>query len=104
MSVNKQREMPASVQKWIFELYIAGQSPRSLQAIANLKLICEKNLKENYELTVIDVTENPSLARVKQIIALPTLIRLSPSPERKVVGDLSELDRAAAILELVNGK
>ncbi len=86
--------------EWIFELYIAGQSPRSLQAIANLKRICEKSLKKNYDLHVIDVSENPSLARIKQIIALPTIIRVNPKPARKVVGDLSEIDKAKLILEI----
>ncbi len=91
------------VQKWSFELYVAGQTPRSLQAIANLKLLCENNLKKNYELKVIDVSENPALARVKQLIALPTLIRLKPEPERVVIGDLSEMEKTLSILGITYG-
>ncbi|MCD6376801.1 MAG: hypothetical protein J7L94_14830, partial [Caldisericaceae bacterium] len=68
-----------------------------------LKLLCENNLKENYELKIIDVSENPALARVKQLIALPTLIRLKPEPERIVVGDLSEMEKAISILGMHNG-
>ncbi len=103
MPGKKLRAETVKVQKWSFELYVAGQTPRSLQAIANLKLLCENNLKENYELKIIDVSENPALARVKQLIALPTLIRLKPEPERIVVGDLSEMEKAISILGMHNG-
>jgi len=103
MPGKKSRAETVKVQKWSFELYVAGQTPRSLQAIANLKLLCENNLKENYELKIIDVSENPALARVKQLIALPTLIRLKPEPERIVVGDLSEMEKAISILGMHNG-
>ena len=103
MPGKKSRAETVKVQKWSFELYVAGQTPRSLQAIANLKLLCENNLKENYELKIIDVSENPALARVKQLIALPNLIRLKPEPERIVVGDLSEMEKAISILGMHNG-
>ena len=104
MPEKKSKDGGTTIKKWIFELYVAGQSPRSLTAITNLKLICEKSLKENYELNIIDVTENPALARKKQLIALPTLIRLKPDPQRIVVGDLSETEKAMAILEIADGK
>lgn len=104
MPGKKSHTRSAKVQKWSFELYIAGQTPRSLQAIANLKLLCEKNLKEHYELKIIDVSENPTLARIKQLIALPTLIRLEPQPERIVVGDLSEMEKTITILGMQDGK
>ncbi len=86
--------------KWIFELYIAGQSMHSLQAIANLHSICKQNIKNEYQVKIIDVSQNPAIARQKQIIALPTIIRVQPSPERKIVGDLSELKNASFILDV----
>ena len=71
-------------------MFITGGSPNSVRAINNLKSICEKYLPGNYDLEVIDVYQNPELAREEQIIALPTLIKKHPDPLRRLVGDMSD--------------
>jgi circadian clock protein KaiB len=71
-------------------LFITGGSPNSVRAINNLKVICEKHLSGRYELDIIDVYQNPELANQEQIIALPTLIKRSPEPVRRLVGDMSD--------------
>jgi circadian clock protein KaiB len=81
-------------------LYIAGQSSRSLAALANLKKICEEHLQGRYRIEVIDLVKRPQLARGHQIIALPTLVRKLPEPIRKLVGDLSDTERALVGLDL----
>ena len=79
---------------WQLRLYIAGQSPKSLTAFANLKQLCEEYLPGRYTIEVIDLVERPQLARSEQIVAIPTLIRRLPAPIRKVVGDLSNAEHA----------
>ena len=74
---------------WELRLYVAGQTPKSIRAFANLKLICEERLKGRYRIEVIDLLEHPQLARGDQIIAVPTLVRQLPVPIRRVIGDLS---------------
>lgn len=81
-------------------LYVAGQSTRSLAALANLHRICEENLEGRYRIEVIDLFEHPQLARGDQILALPTLVRRLPEPIRKLVGDLSDTDRTLVGLDL----
>jgi circadian clock protein KaiB len=81
-------------------LYIAGQTSRSLAALANLKRICEEHLQGRYRLEVIDLLEHPQLARGDQILALPTLVRKLPEPIRKLVGDLSDTERVLVGLDL----
>lgn len=81
---------------WQFRLYVAGQSPRSLAAIANLTKICRKYLDQNYRIEVIDLEANPRAAGADQIVALPTLIRWQPQPVRRVTGDLSDSGRVLA--------
>jgi circadian clock protein KaiB len=81
-------------------LYIAGQTSRSLAALANLNRICEEHLQGRYQLEVIDLLEHPQLARGDQILALPTLVRKLPEPIRKLVGDLSDTERALVGLDL----
>jgi circadian clock protein KaiB len=81
-------------------LYIAGQTARSLTAIANLQRICEQHLEGRYRIEVIDLLERPQLARGDQILALPTLVRKLPEPIRKLVGDLSDTERALVGLDL----
>jgi len=81
-------------------LYVAGQTSRSLVALANLKKICEEHLQGRYRLEVIDLLEQPQLARGDQILALPTLVRKLPEPIRKLVGDLSDTERALVGLDL----
>jgi circadian clock protein KaiB len=81
-------------------LYVAGQTSRSLVALTNLKKICEEHLQGRYRLEVIDLLEHPQLARGDQILALPTLVRKLPEPIRKLVGDLSDTERALVGLDL----
>jgi circadian clock protein KaiB len=76
-------------QVWELRLYVAGQTPKCMAAVANLKRICEENLAGRYYLEVIDLLENPRLAREHNILAIPTLVRKLPSPLRKIIGDLS---------------
>ncbi|KCZ71442.1 KaiB domain-containing protein [Candidatus Methanoperedens nitroreducens] len=85
---------------WVLRLYVAGQTPRSLTAFANLKKICEEHLAGKYRIEVIDLTKNPQLARVDQILAVPTLIRRLPPPMRKIIGDLSNTERVLVGLNL----
>lgn len=85
---------------WDLRLYIAGQTPRSLAALANLKEICEKHLAGRYEIQVIDLVQNPQLARGDQIVAIPTLVRRLPPPLNKIIGDLSNTERVLVGLQL----
>jgi len=78
---------------WNLRLYVAGQTPKSLAAFANLKRICEEHLKGRYTLEVIDLIKNPQLAAGDQILALPTLVRKIPAPIKKIIGDLSNTER-----------
>ena len=84
----------------LMKLYVAGQSPKSVQAIANIKRICEENLRDRYELEVIDLYQQPQLAMAEQIIALPTLVRRLPSPLRRIIGDMSNTERVLVALDL----
>ncbi|WP_018294644.1 circadian clock protein KaiB [Mariprofundus ferrooxydans] len=84
----------------ILKLYVAGQSPKSIRAIANLKKICEENLQGRYELEVIDLYQQPQLAQGDQIIALPTLIKRLPPPSRRIIGDLSDTERVLVGLDI----
>jgi circadian clock protein KaiB len=81
-------------------LYVAGQTPKSLAALSNLKRICEEHLDGEYELEVIDLMKNPQLAQGDQILAIPTLVRSLPTPIRKIIGDLSNVDRVLVGLDV----
>ena len=85
---------------WELRLYVAGQTPRSLTAFANLKKICEEYLAGKYTIEVIDLLENPRLARGDQILAIPTLVRKLPEPLKKIIGDLSDTERVLVGLDL----
>ena len=85
---------------WTLRLYVAGQTPKSLAAFANLKALCEEHLKGCYAIEVIDLLENPRLAKGDQIIAVPTLVRKLPLPVRKIIGDLSNTERVLVGLDL----
>jgi circadian clock protein KaiB len=85
---------------WKLRLYVAGQTPKSIRAFANLKLLCEKHLKGRYRIEVIDLLENPHMARGDQIVAVPTLVRDLPGPVRKIIGDLSNTERTLIGLAL----
>lgn len=86
---------------WTLRLYVAGQTPKSLTAFANLKQICEEHLAGCYQIEVIDLIEHPQLARGDQILAIPTLVRKLPVPVRKIIGDLSNTERVLIGLDLV---
>ena len=75
---------------WNLRLYVAGQTPKSIRAFDNLKALCEEHLKGRYRIEVVDLRENPQLARGDQIIAVPTLVRRLPRPLRTIIGDLSD--------------
>ncbi|MCU1339181.1 MAG: KaiB domain protein [Bryobacterales bacterium] len=81
-------------------LYVAGQTPRSLQALSNLKRICEEHLTGHYRVEVIDLLKKPQLAAGDQILAIPTLVRAIPKPARKIIGDLSNTERVLVGLDL----
>jgi circadian clock protein KaiB len=87
----QEREKP-----WSLRLYVAGQTPRSLAAFANLKKLCEQHLRGRYRIEVIDLIKKPELAQADQIIAVPTLVRKVPPPVKRVIGDLSNFERVVA--------
>ena len=91
---------PASEQIYELRLYVAGQTPKSVLAFANLKQICEAHLQGRYAIEVIDLVETPQLARGDQIFAVPTLVRRLPEPIKKIIGDLSNTDRVLVGLDL----
>jgi circadian clock protein KaiB len=85
---------------WELRLYVAGQTPKSLTAFANLKKICEEHLEGKYRIEVVDLLKNPQLARGDQILAIPTLVRKLPEPIKKIIGDLSNTERVLVGLDL----
>ena len=85
---------------WALRLYVAGQTPKSITAFANLKKICEAHLAGRYTIEVVDLLQQPQLAAGDQIVAIPTLVRKLPEPLRKIVGDLSNTERALVGLQL----
>ncbi len=96
MSVHKETgEVEPSAAEEIIDLrlYVAGETPKSMTAIANLKKLCEEHLAGRYRIEVIDLMKNPQLARSDQILAIPTLVRRLPEPIRKIIGDLSNQER-----------
>jgi len=99
-----EQESPAEAigetEVWELRLYIAGQTPRSVTAFANLKRLCEEHLPGRYKIEVIDLMLHPQLAAGDQIVAIPTLVRKLPEPLRRIVGDLSNTERALVGLEL----
>ena len=85
---------------WQLRLYVAGQTPKSLTAFANLKKICEEHLPGRYRIEVVDLLQQPQLAAGDQIVAIPTLVRKLPEPLRKIVGDLSNTEKTLVGLQL----
>jgi len=88
---------------WDLRLYVAGQTPKSIAAFANLKKICEEHLAGQYRIEVVDLLQNPQLAAGDQILALPTLVRKLPEPIKKIIGDLSNTERVLVGLDLRPG-
>ena len=89
-----------SAPRYHLRLYVTGATPRSLQAIESLKQLCEEHLKGRYELAIVDMYQQPELARKEQILAAPTLIKLLPPPLRRLIGDMTQTDRVLAGLDL----
>lgn len=85
---------------WELRLYIAGNTPKSVAALANLKRYCENNLKDNYVIEVIDLLIHPQLAEGDQILAVPTLVKKVPEPIRKIIGDLSNEEKVLVGLNI----
>jgi circadian clock protein KaiB len=89
-----EKEGPGNAEVWELRLYVAGQTPRSVAAFANLKKICETHLQGRYNIEVVDLVKHPQLVAGDQILAIPTLVRKLPEPLRKIVGDLRDTERA----------
>jgi circadian clock protein KaiB len=102
MSDSKSSRSPDNTHrdKYVLELFITGATPNSLRAVANIKLICEQYLRDNYELEIIDVYQEKEKARDQQLVALPMLIKRYPLPERKLIGDLSKTNKVLEALGL----
>ncbi len=98
--VKTKSKAPQQTDIWELQLYVAGVTPKSIEAFANLKKICEVHLAGKYHIEVIDLLENPRLARGDQILAIPTLVRKLPPPIKKIVGDLSDTERVLVGLNL----
>ena len=100
----KKKAAKSGVEFIELKLYVAGQTPKSLAALANLKKICHEHLEGRYTLHVIDLVKTPQLAQGDQILAIPTLVRNLPVPIRKIIGDLSDLERVLVGLNLVHAE
>ena len=92
-SINGDGKRKSYDDPYIFRLYVTGASPNSLRAIANTRDLCEEHFNDNYELEIIDVHQQPSVARQENIIALPLLIKKHPLPEKRLIGDMSDVAR-----------
>jgi circadian clock protein KaiB len=87
-------------ERYVLRLYVTGMTPRSTEAFTSIKALCEERLQGRYELEVVDIYQHPQLAIDEQIIAVPTLVKLLPSPLRRMIGDLSNVDRVLLGLDL----
>jgi circadian clock protein KaiB len=87
-------------ERWALRLYVAGQTPRCVQAFRHLQQICDEHLEGRYSIEVIDLLKNPTLAAGDQIIAIPTLVRKLPTPMKKIIGDLSNTEKVLVGLNL----
>jgi circadian clock protein KaiB len=106
MSKTAVRHTPGATTKpesWHLRLYVAGQTAKSLRAFANLQRLCENHLGGKYRIEVIDLLQQPTLAKGDQIVAIPTLVRRLPPPMRKIIGDLSDTERVLVGLDLLPG-
>lgn len=93
-----------ATERYVLRLYVTGMTPKSINAIQNIRKICEENLKGRYELEVIDIYQQPQLAKKEDILAAPTLIKKLPLPLRKFIGDMSNKDKILVGLDLVPKK
>lgn len=85
---------------WHLRLYVAGQSPKSLDAFANLRQICDEYLPGQYEIEIVDLIEDPTMAATDDVLAVPTLVRRLPLPSRKIIGNLSDTERVLGYLRM----
>lgn len=92
--------MESNTETYELRLYVAGQTPKSITALSNLKRYCEEYLKGRYKIEIIDLLKNPQLAEGDQILAIPTLVRKVPVPIRKIIGDLSNEERVLVGLDI----
>jgi len=90
----------ASTTKHKFMLFVSGMSVKSGHAIENLRKICDKHLRDNYELEIVDISRDTEQAVIHQIVAIPTLIKIQPAPRRIILGDLSDKEKVLRILNL----
>jgi len=101
MSVTERaKTSEAQTDKWLLRLYVAGHTPKCIAAFGNLKKICAEYLDNRYQIEIIDLLDNPQLARGDQIVAVPTLVRNLPQPVRKIIGDLSNTEKVLVGLDL----
>ena len=93
-------QSPDPQDEFDLKLYIAGATPRSIAAFANLKKLCEEHLGGRYRIRIVDLLEDPQSAHADEIVAIPTLVRDRPPPQRKMIGDLSDAERVLALMQL----
>lgn len=103
-TAKEKRSEPNEEYEWKLRLYVAGETQRSLAALANLKKICEEHLANRYSIEVVDLSKRPELAQSDQIVALPTLVRKLPPPIRRIIGDLSNHERVMVGMDLIPAK
>ncbi len=104
LASNGANSSPPEGEQFSLRLYVAGQTPKSLTAFANLKRLCEEHLPGQYRIEVVDLVKNPHLAQADQIIALPTLVRRLPEPIKRVVGDLSNSEKVLVGMDILSLK
>lgn len=100
MALGTNKAPQPSSPEWLLRLYVAGQTPRSVAAFANLKRICETQLKGKYKIEVIDLLVTPAFAKENQIVAVPAVVRQLPAPVKKIIGDLANTERVLVGLDL----
>lgn len=88
---------------WLLRLYIAGQTPRSVKALANLQKLCQTHLEGKYQIEIVDLVKTPQIGRTDQILAIPTLVRRLPPPLIKIIGDLSNTEKVLVGLNISPG-
>lgn len=93
-------EQRTTAARWKFVLYVAGRSPKSMTALGNVQRLCDEHLQDDYEIKVVDLLVNPELAQQDQVFAVPTLVRRTPQPVKRIIGDLSDYQRTLINLDL----
>lgn len=104
MNKNSVDELAADSEIWLLRLYIAGQTPKSIRALANLQKLCKTHLEGKYQIEIVDLVKTPECGRSDQILAIPTLIRRLPPPLIKIIGDLSNTEKVLVGLNISPGR